>query len=59
MDKSKIRAFFEYEFRGGTYASETARKINNVFGEGSISHSTVYHLDLQNSILGCLVLEAS
>ena len=41
MDKSKIRTIFEYEFRCGTNASETARKINSVFGEGSSSHSTV------------------
>ena len=41
MDKSKIRAIFEYEFRYGTNASETARKINNVYGESSLSHSTV------------------
>ena len=41
MDKLKIRAIFEYEFRCRTNASETARKINSVFEEGLASHSTV------------------
>ena len=41
MDKSKICAIFEYEFRWGTNASETARKFNSVFGEDSTSHSIV------------------
>ena len=41
MDKSKICAIFEYKFRCGTNASETARKINSVFGEGSTDHSIV------------------
>ncbi|GAV06888.1 hypothetical protein RvY_16799 [Ramazzottius varieornatus] len=33
MDKSKLRTIFEYEFRRGTNAAQTARNINNVFGE--------------------------
>ena len=41
MDKSKIHTIFEYEFPCGTNASETAYKINSVFGEGSNSHDTV------------------
>ena len=41
MHKSKIRAIFEYVFRCGTNASETAREINSVFGEASTSHSGV------------------
>ena len=41
IDKSKICAIFEYEFRCGTKVSETVRKINSVFGEGSTSHISV------------------
>ena len=41
MDKSKIRAIFEHEFRCATSASETARKIKSVFEEGSTSYSKV------------------
>ena len=41
MDKSKIRAIFEYEFRCGTNTSETARKINSVRRRFNYSHNTV------------------
>ena len=41
MDKSKIRKIFKYEFRCGTNASATARKINSMFGEDSTSRNTV------------------
>ena len=38
MDKSKIRANFEYEFRYGANAPETGHKITTVIGEGLTSH---------------------
>ena len=41
MDKSKIHAILEYEFRCGTNALETDRKINSVVGEDSTSHRTL------------------
>ncbi|KAA5586404.1 hypothetical protein F3H14_36385 [Pseudomonas aeruginosa] len=41
MDTSKIRVFFEYEFRCGTKAVETARNINVAFGEGTANERTV------------------
>lgn len=41
MDTAKIRVIFEYEFRRGTNAAETARNINAAFGEGSTNERTV------------------
>ncbi|XP_075862154.1 histone-lysine N-methyltransferase SETMAR isoform X2 [Microcebus murinus] len=41
MDKSKIRVIFEYEFRHGTNASQTARNINEVFGKDVANERTV------------------
>jgi [histone H3]-lysine36 N-dimethyltransferase SETMAR len=41
MDIAKIRVIFEYEFRRGSNASETARNINVAFGEGSANERTV------------------
>ncbi|CAH2089379.1 unnamed protein product [Euphydryas editha] len=41
MDTSKIRVIFEYEFRRGTNAAETARNINVAFGEGTVNERTV------------------
>ncbi|GAU91265.1 hypothetical protein RvY_03555 [Ramazzottius varieornatus] len=41
MDKSKLRTIFEYEFRRGTNAAQTARNINNVFGEDATNERTV------------------
>ena len=41
MFKLKIRGIFEYEFGCGTNPSETARKINGVFGGCSTSHNIV------------------
>lgn len=43
MDKSKIRVIFEYEFRRGTNAAQTARNINEVFGDNSTNQHTVGH----------------
>ena len=41
MDKSKLRVIFEYEFRRKTTAVQTARNINEVFGEGVANERTV------------------
>lgn len=41
MDTLKIRVIFEYEFRRGTDAAETARNINAVFGENTANERTV------------------
>jgi histone-lysine N-methyltransferase SETMAR len=41
MEKSKLRIIFEYEFRRGTNATQTARDINKVFGADSTSDRTV------------------
>jgi histone-lysine N-methyltransferase SETMAR len=41
MDKLKIRVIFEYEFRGGTNGAQTARNINEVFGEDVTNERTV------------------
>jgi hypothetical protein len=35
MNTGKIRGIFEYEFRRGSKAAETARNINVAFGERS------------------------
>lgn len=41
MEKSKLRVIFEYEFRRGTNATQTARNINDVYGPGTASERTV------------------
>jgi len=41
MDKSKIRVIFEYEFRRGTNAAQTARNINDIFGKDVANERTV------------------
>ena len=41
MDKWRIRAIFEYEFRCETNVSEIARKINSVLGKSSTAHSII------------------
>lgn len=37
MEKSQIRAIFLYEYKLGTKATETARKMNEAFGHGTVS----------------------
>ena len=37
MDKSKICVAYEYEFCCGTNASQTARNINEVFGDNVVN----------------------
>ena len=41
IDKSKICVVYEYEFRRGTNASQTARNINEVFGDNVANEQTV------------------
>jgi [histone H3]-lysine36 N-dimethyltransferase SETMAR len=41
MDTAKILVIFEYEFRRGSNAAETARYINIAFGEGPANERTV------------------
>ena len=41
MDKSKIRVASTYEFRRGTNASQTARNIDEVFGDNVANERTV------------------
>ena len=36
MKKSQIRAIFLYEYKLGTKATETARKMNEAFGHGTV-----------------------
>ncbi|CAG9790984.1 unnamed protein product [Diatraea saccharalis] len=61
MDTANIRVIFEYEFRRGSNAAETARNINVAFGEESVNEYTVRfwfkrfrdgNLDLQNEPRG-------
>ncbi|XP_053428824.1 histone-lysine N-methyltransferase SETMAR-like [Nycticebus coucang] len=41
MDKSKIRVIFEYEFRRGSSAAQTARNTKEVFGKDVANERTV------------------
>ena len=41
IDKSKIRVVYEYEFCRGTNASQTARIINEVFGDNVANERTM------------------
>ena len=41
MGKSKIHVAYEYEFRRGTNASQTAKNINDVFGDNVANERTV------------------
>ena len=40
IDKSKIRVAYEYKFRRGTNASQTARNINETFGDNVANEQT-------------------
>lgn len=61
MEKLKYRIIFEYEFHRGTSAAETARRINDVYGEATVKENTVRfwfqrfrsgNFDLQNKPRG-------
>jgi histone-lysine N-methyltransferase SETMAR len=41
MENLKYRVIFEYEFHRGTSASETARRINDVYGDGAAKENIV------------------
>jgi hypothetical protein len=41
MDAAKIRVVFEYDFRRGSNAAETARNINVAFGKWSANERSV------------------
>lgn len=41
MENLKYRYIYEYEFERGTDAAETARRINDVYGEATVKESTV------------------
>ncbi len=43
MDKNKFQVIFLYEYKLGKIASETAKNINDEFGEGSIPVRTAQH----------------
>ncbi|CAG9130688.1 unnamed protein product [Plutella xylostella] len=41
MENLKYRVIYEYEFHRGTSAAETARRINDVYGDGVAKENTV------------------
>ena len=41
IDRSKIRVAYKYEFRRGSNASQTARNINEVFGDNVANERNV------------------
>ena len=53
IDKSKIHAAYEYEFRRGTNASQTARNINEVCADGLRGFSLVISVLKTNPVVGC------
>lgn len=61
MENLKYRYIYEYEFHLGTSAAETARRINNAYGEATAKENTVRYwfqrfrsgnFDLQNKPRG-------
>lgn len=56
MSYRDLRQIYFYEFKLGTNAAETARKINEVWGQGSVNQSTVRRWYKKFSD-GCVTLE--
>ena len=61
MENLKYSVIYEYEFHRGTSAAETARRINDVYGDGAAKENTVRfwfqrfrsgNFDLQNKHRG-------